>query len=145
MVSSPTSPPPEAPSEESLRLGYEPTHISIRALLIAVIGLGVGGVLLGIGVWYIQKDYLDDAARGDRSTSFVHVAPDLRGAPPLQPDGPAHDTTPPQDLAAMHAAENTVFDHMGWRNPQTGEIAVPASITDEIIRAHSTPTTRPTP
>jgi hypothetical protein len=144
MVSIPTSPPRDSPSERSLQRGYETTHISIAVLLAVVIGLAIGGVGVCLGVWWLQKDDLRAAARDDRPMSFVHVAPDRGGTPPLQPDGPAHDTTPPQDLAAMHAGEDAVFARLGWRDVRTGSISVPADICAEVIR-RSTPVARAAP
>jgi hypothetical protein len=122
----------DAPSAAAIARGYETTHLSVRTVVFVLVGLAGVCAAIYTGVWHLQHELLDSAAAEDQSKSMVHFATRDNDAPLLQPSGPIHDTTPAQDLVIMHANEDAIFAHLGWRNPETGDVSAPADIVHAL-------------
>ena len=132
------SPPDEAeksaphPSAETIRRGYEHTHLNLRALLIVLACFVVTAALIHLGAWFLEEGLLSQDRQLDRPLSAISADPHLNGAPPLQPGGPSHDTVPQQDLKAMYAAEDQLFERAGWVDPSSRAVVVPIAIANAI-------------
>lgn len=129
-------------SAESRKRGYEASTITVRGLGIFLALFCVGGVVIQIGVWILLKFYMAERRNADVPKSAVERV-ERAIEPSLQPS-PAHDTTPPQDLATMHEAENRVFAHMGWEiDSDSGEARIPGQIAITLESRRIAPSTHP--
>jgi len=134
--------PSDAPTAEAIARGYETTHISVRVLLCVLAGLVSSCFAIYLVVWHLQKSLLRDAAGEDRASSLIHFTTRDNDVPLLQPSGPMHDTTAAQDMAAMRASEDAVFNRAGWRAPDPGIVSVPADVL-QALASRPVPTTFP--
>jgi hypothetical protein len=78
-------------------------------------------------MWHLTRE----AREIDPARSAVERPEWLQpGAPKLQPSE-EHDTLPREDLAAMRAAEDRVFAHLGWLDEKRG-VTVPRGLVERV-------------
>jgi hypothetical protein len=94
-------------------------EISVRAVLLASVGLLVLGVLAAVSMYFLQVGTQDGLVARDPSPRPVPtVAADPRVGPRLQ-------MNPDIDLVAMHQRESQIATSWGWVDESQGIVRMP--------------------
>jgi hypothetical protein len=126
------SPPPDAVAR-----GYEGDDLSIRGLFIFFILFLLTAAIIHAFIWVLTLHYVWSPRVEDRAPSSVNFV-ERFPSPQLQPSV-GHNTTPPQDLAALRLEEGRIFDALGWKkDPQSSYLIIPDQILQELKHREAT-------
>jgi hypothetical protein len=124
----------KAATEKSPRLGYEVRDVRMRPILLAGAGLGVAVVLVQVGMWLLFQNL--SAREALRAASDRPLAAELRRA---QPPEPRLQTSPRDDLVALHAWEDRALTTYGIVDGQAGIVRIPIERAMDLIAERGLP------
>ena len=126
----------QLPLPDALARGYEGDDLNVRGLLIFVIIFLITAVVLHILLWILLKYYFATPRAEDVAPSAVTLI-ERFPEPQLQPSI-GHNTTPQEDLAALHQDENRIFNALGWQTkPDSYYPLIPDQIVTELQQRHA--------
>lgn len=127
----------QLPPSGALARGYEGDDLNVRGLLIFLICFLVTAVVIHIMLWQLLKHYFATPRAEDAAPSAVNLL-ERFPEPQLQPSI-GHNTTPQEDLAALHQDENRIFNALGWKTKfDSSYPVIPDQIVTELQQHHAT-------
>ncbi|HEX8523956.1 MAG TPA: hypothetical protein VF669_17010 [Tepidisphaeraceae bacterium] len=116
---------------------YERSTISTRLIVYFAVGFVLFAIVGHIGLWFAWH-WLDQHATAPSAvTSSTMPQTIITPMPRLQPS-PGNDSTPWQDLRAMQERETAEFKRRGWINENTGQVAIPDQIIQQVAQLSAT-------
>ncbi len=108
-------------------IGHEHTDASIRPIVIALAGLGLAFVFVGVVTFGLFGLFAGRVAKLSPPAN-----PLLAEAPRLPPE-PRLQVRPIRDLRELHEAENNILDHYGWIDRNAGVVRIPIARAIEVL------------
>ncbi len=110
----------------------EQKDVSVRAVLLCAVAMGVIALVLHFGLWGLMKLYHAEPANVPQRVTPLAAAPPPVAAPPLQPD-------PQSDLHAVRAEEQAQIDGYGWVDRQAGIVRIPVDRAMDLLLQRGVP------
>lgn len=127
------TPPPSAEAmDKAIKLGHEPSAISVKGVAWFLICLVLTIVVTFAFVWVVWHFLTIMQRQSDTPSSALTVVKQIPAGPLLQPSI-VHDHIEHEDLNDMHARENHRFSQMGWLQSD-GRVVVSDNIANQILQ-----------
>jgi hypothetical protein len=110
------------------------TDVNVRALLVFMAWLTIGGVAVVALVWALAVRLKTDLAASDPLPSPVVAARATR-----EPSGPRLEEAPPRNLAELRAREDAELAGWGWVDAERRVARIPIERAMEIIAEKGLP------
>jgi hypothetical protein len=137
-------PPSAEAMEKAIKLGHEPSTVSIKGVIWFLIGLVLTMAATFAFIWVVWHFLTIQQRESDAPNTSLAVVNQVPQGPPLQPSI-VHDHVEHEDLDAMHDRENQQFSKMGW-TLSDGRVRVSDNIASQVIQLtkEKGPATAPT-
>jgi hypothetical protein len=110
-------------------IGHEHTDVQVRPIVIAIGGLGIAFVLVGVLMLLLYGVFANRVAKlSPPANPLASTAPRLPPEPRLQ-------VRPVRDLHELREAESTILDHYGWVDRQNGVVRIPIARAIDLLAA----------
>lgn len=110
-------------------IGHEHTDVQVRPIAIAMAGLGIAFVSVGVLMLVLYGVFANRVAKlSPPANPLASTAPRLPPEPRLQ-------VRPVRDLHELRDAESNILDHYGWVDRQAGVVRIPIGQAMELLAA----------
>ena len=137
----PTSANPQGIPQRTMREA-EAAEVSVGGVLFFIAVLAMTGVIIHIGLWFMERHLARREARWDRQIVGQQVNREVAKSLPNFPE-PRLQVAPAVDMSLFRAKEEAELNSYGWVNQTAGVVRIPIRRAMELIAERGLPVGAP--